>query len=240
MTKQSTPKILNAAGELVQDVRSPKEIWWEKHTTGILFVFAFLFLVGYSVLILNNQSFSQSLNELIIGGLAVIWVCFIVDYFVRLGLSTNRKVFFKKNIIDLFSLIIPLARPFLLLTYLPRIKIFRGKQGTSLRARLIVYAGFFSVMFVYVLSLAVYAVERDALGGNITDYGDSVWWAIVTITTVGYGDLYPVTVLGRVYASILMLGGVLIIGAATGTFVSFLNERVQVAHEKSTQHKVDN
>ena len=66
-----------------------------------------------------------------------------------------------------------------------------------------------------------------------------MWWAIVTITTVGYGDLYPVTVLGRVYASILMLGGVLIIGAATGTFVSFLNERVQVAHERSTQHKVE-
>ena len=85
------------------------------------------------------------------------------------------------------------------------------------------------------LSLAVYASERNAPGATITDYGDSVWWAIVTITTVGYGDMVPITVMGRIYASILMLGGVVIVGAATGTFVSFLQERVQTAHKKSVE-----
>jgi voltage-gated potassium channel len=47
--------------------------------------------------------------------------------------------------------------------------------------------------------------------------------------------MVPVTVMGRIYASILMVGGVVIVGAATGTFVSFLQERVQTAHKKSVE-----
>ena len=57
-------------------------------------------------------------------------------------------------------------------------------------------------------------------------FGDSIWWAIVTITTVGYGDLYPVTPPGRFYAVLLMAGGIAIVGTASATIISYLNERV--------------
>ena len=91
-------------------------------------------------------------------------------------------------------------------------------------------------MYIYVLSLAVYAAERDAVGATITNYGDSVWWAIETITTVGYGDMIPITIMGRIYASLLMLGGVLIVGATTATVISYLSEKVQTVHKKSQEH----
>ena len=91
-------------------------------------------------------------------------------------------------------------------------------------------------MYIYVLSLAVYAAERNAAGATILNYGDSVWWAIETITTVGYGDMIPVTIAGRVYASMLMLGGVVIVGATTATVISYLSEKVQTVHKKSQEH----
>jgi voltage-gated potassium channel len=235
---ESTPKpmIMNAAGILVEDTRSPKEIIWEKYTTLPFIFLSFIFLLGYSVLILSDQVFTQGIDKYILITLLAIWIMFIVDYFVRLALSTNKRVYFKRNVIDLISMAIPFFRPFLLLMYLSRLRFFRGRQGSSVRARLIAYAASFALMYIYVLSLAVYAAERDAVGATITNYGDSVWWAIETITTVGYGDMIPVTIMGRIYASLLMLGGVVIVGATTATVISYLSEKVQTVHKKSQEH----
>ena len=228
--------IMNAAGVLVEDTRSPKEIVWERYTTLPFIFLSFIFLLGFSVLILDDEVFTQGLDKFILVVLLIIWVAFIVDYFVRLVLSTNKRIFFKKNVIDLISMAIPFFRPFLLLMYLSRLRWFRGRQGSSVRARLIAYAGSFALMYIYVLSLAVYAAERNAPGASILNYGDSVWWAIETITTVGYGDMIPVTIPGRVYASMLMLGGVVIVGATTATVVSYLSEKVQTVHRRSQDH----
>lgn len=235
---ESTPKpvIMNAAGVLVEDTRSPKEIKWEKYTTLPFIFLSFIFLLGYSVLILNDEVFTQGIDKYILLTLGVIWIMFIIDYFVRLTLSTNKRIFFKRNVIDLISMAIPFTRPFLLLMYLSRLRWFRGRQGSSVRARLIAYAASFALMYIYVLSLAVYAAERNADGATILNYGDSVWWAIETITTVGYGDMIPVTIAGRVYASLLMLGGVVIVGATTATVISYLSEKVQIVHKKSQEH----
>jgi voltage-gated potassium channel len=235
---ESTPKpmILNASGILVEDTRSPREIVWEKYTTLPFILLSFIFLLGFSVLILDDEVFSQGFDKYILVGLLVIWIAFIVDYFVRLALSTNKRLFFKRNVIDLVSMAIPFFRPFLLLMYLSRLKWFRGRQGSSVRARLVAYAASFALMYIYVLSLAVYAAERNAPGATILNYGDSVWWAIETITTVGYGDMIPVTIAGRVYASMLMLGGVVIVGATTATVVSYLNEKVQTVHRRAQDH----
>jgi voltage-gated potassium channel len=76
------------------------------------------------------------------------------------------------------------------------------------------------------LALATLEAERYAPGANIVTFGDAIWWALVTIATVGYGDTYPVTALGRFYAVLLMAGGVAIVGTASATIISFLNERV--------------
>jgi voltage-gated potassium channel len=229
------PMILNAAGVLVEDTRSPAEMKWESVTTLPFIFLSFVFLLGYSVLVLNDEVFTQGVDGFILMGLLIIWVLFIIDYFVRLTLSTHKKTFFKRNIIDLISMIVPFFRPFLLLMYLARLKWFRGKQGSSVRARLIAYAGSFALMYIYVLSLAVFAAERNATGASITSYGDAVWWSIETITTVGYGDMVPITIFGRIYASMLMLGGVVIVGATTATVVSFLNEKVQTVHKRAQE-----
>ncbi len=70
-------------------------------------------------------------------------------------------------------------------------------------------------LLVTVGALAVLDAERDAKGANITSFGDALWWAVTTITTVGYGDTYPVTFEGRIIATTTMLLGIALIGVVT-------------------------
>jgi voltage-gated potassium channel len=63
--------------------------------------------------------------------------------------------------------------------------------------------------------------ERAGQGGNIHNFGQGLWWAVVTVTTVGYGDHYPVTALGQGVAVVLMLVGIGLIGILTATVASY-------------------
>ena len=70
----------------------------------------------------------------------------------------------------------------------------------------------------------VTAAEHNAPGANIHNFGQGLWWAIVTVTTVGYGDRYPVTGMGQGVATVLMLVGIGLIGALTATVASYFVE----------------
>lgn len=237
---------LNSEGQRVRDMRSPAEAAYEKWTTLPLIFASFVFLIAYSVLVLDDLSIEAPVDRALFIALIVVWVLFVFDYFIRLFLSTNKRAYVRGNILDMLSMLIPFLRPFLLLVYLARLRAFRGRTGSSLRARVIAYFASAAVMYIYVLSLAVYAAERHAPGASIVTYGDAIWWSFETISTVGYGDMVPVTVAGRTYAVLLMLGGMVIVATTTATLLSFLNERLQVAHKRHqemqaarTQHEND-
>ena len=72
---------------------------------------------------------------------------------------------------------------------------------------------------------------RGAPGSTIETFGTALWWAITTVTTVGYGDVYPVTTQGRLVAGVLMVAGVAFLGAVTATLSSWLLCRVRPAEE---------
>jgi voltage-gated potassium channel len=86
---------------------------------------------------------------------------------------------------------------------------------------------------VVVASGVELAFEEHADGTNIHNFGESLWWAIVTVTTVGYGGYYPVTSGGRCVAVVLMLVGIGLIGALTATIASYFVE------EQADQEKAD-
>lgn len=77
------------------------------------------------------------------------------------------------------------------------------------------------VVIMLVCSGLVLLFERNAHGSTIHNFPDALWWAIVTVTTVGYGDTYPVTAAGRGVAVVLMLTGIGLIGVLTATVASF-------------------
>jgi voltage-gated potassium channel len=74
-------------------------------------------------------------------------------------------------------------------------------------------------------AIAVYFYERHAAGSNIHTLGESVWWAITTVTTVGYGDFFPVTTLGQVAASFIMAIGILTLAVVTAQVSSTFVEQ---------------
>lgn len=160
-------------------------------------------------------------------GLLVIWLVFILDYVVRLILAERKRPFLRASVLDLGSVIVPILRPFHLLSYLRAIPYFRRTSAGALRARLGIWGLCFAALFVYTIALSVFEVERNAPGSNIDSLGNAVWWAVVTITTVGYGDYTPVTIAGRLFAVVLMMGGIAIVGTTSAIVISVLNERLQ-------------
>lgn len=206
---------------------------WEAATVWPGVVASVAFLVAYSWTVLQ-PGMGRLLYGALIALLALIWVAFLVDYVVRLVLAEDKRLFVRRNVIDLLSVLIPVARPFRLIGDLFRIPSLRGGSGSHLRRRIVIVAGTFVLMFIYTISLAVYQVERYAPGSNIRSFGDSLWWACVTMATVGYGDYYPVTVTGRLLAIVLMIGGIAIVGTASATIVNYLNEQTQQARERRT------
>lgn len=88
----------------------------------------------------------------------------------------------------------------------------------------ILYTILLSSMVVTIGAVAMYIEEANVEGTKITNLGDAFWWAIVTVTTVGYGDVYPVTTGGRIIGSLLMISGIAILGVLISTLGAGLIE----------------
>lgn len=207
---------------------------WESATARVMMVFSVSWLVVATMLAVNPTSPTADLER---AALFALWAVFAVDVAIRLWLAPRKGAFIRHNLLDVGSVVLPFLRPFHLVTDLRRLQFFRNASNTSIRVGWIINAMVLSVLFVYTISLAVLVVERESDSSNIATLGDALWWSIVTIATVGYGDLYPVTVMGRVLGSILILGGIIIVGVATGTVISALNDAMVKA--KPRHERVD-
>jgi len=94
-----------------------------------------------------------------------------------------------------------------------------------------VYVAGATSLILFVGSLAILDAERGAKGATITTFGDAAWWAFTTVTTVGYGDRYPITGQGRFIAGGLMLAGIALLGIVTASLASWLIDKVRELEE---------
>ena len=189
-----------------------------------------VFLASYSVLVLAPTDVGP-LHGILIALILACWLALIVRYLGRLlrAPAGSRSRFVRSHPQDLAAAVFPLLGAFTPLRRLHTLRGFRGHGGNALRSRVGVRAGLYAATFVYVMALTELAVERGHPDATIRTFGNAVWWACVTIATVGYGDLVPVTPLGRVVGIAVMAGGVAIIGTASALVVSYLSERIRAA-----------
>jgi voltage-gated potassium channel len=185
---------------------------------------AIAFLASYSVQVLTRPSGRESviLSTLEWG----IWGLFVVDYIARLCLASQRWRWFWRHLFDLAIVALPLLRPLRFLRLVVLIGALQNAVGHAVRGRIAIYTASFVVLLVYVSSLAIFDKEHDQPGANIKSFGQAVWYSVATITTVGYGDLYPVTVMGRLIAVGLMVGGISVLGVVTASVASWIIQRV--------------
>lgn len=170
----------------------------------------------------------------------VLTFFFTIEYILRIYAAPNRK----KEALNIFSIIdllailplylsfIPLfasARYFFILRTFRLIRIFRVLrlftfinegylllQSIRLSLRKIAVYFLFVLILVTILGTIMFIVESGQPGTQFTDIGTSIYWAIVTLTTVGYGDITPVTIVGRMLSSLVMILGYTIIAVPTG------------------------
>ena len=202
---------------------------WRALTEWPLAGVAVLFLILYAWEIIADLSGpTAEVVEAIIWG---TWIIFIADYIVNLVLATERWRWFRRHIPDLLIVALPMLRPLRLLRLVTLLTILNRTAGSAFRGRVVVYVAGAAALLVFVASLAVLDAERGAAGSSIETFGDALWWAFVTVTTVGYGDFFPVTFEGRLIAVGLMLGGIALLGVVTATIASWIVEKVAQREE---------
>lgn len=204
---------------------------WEQRIEVPLFVASLLFLGGYAVLVLAYDAYPV-LRNLALALTLLMWLMFALDYAVRLKLSGEGLRFVRTHWLDTVVLVLPLLRLLRMVRVYTAVQRRRGGPRLSLHARVIAYASLSAALLGFSSALAVYQQERSAPGSTIRTFGDSLWWACSTLTTVGYGDVAPVTTLGRVIAVVLMACGLALLGAVTGSFSSWLLQIFARENEK--------
>jgi voltage-gated potassium channel len=163
------------------------------------------------------------------------WGIFAVDYLANLWLAPDRGSWFVRNLHELLIVALPFFRPLRLLRLVTLLSVLHRTLGDTLRGRVVTYVVGSATMLVFVGALAVLDVEQSAPEAKILTFGDALWWAITTITTVGYGDMYPVTPLGRMVAAALMMSGIAVLGVVTASIASWLVQRVEDTAEAAAE-----
>ena len=192
-----------------------------------LAILGVFFVMAYTVYVLW-QDRPPGVTTVIAVVLVATWVIFVVDVVIRISLTPHgrRWHYAWHHPFEVLSAILPVFRALRVVGLLQDLPVLKRHTPTAVRAQFITLALAYATAWVFFLALATLEAERDAPGANIVTFGDAIWWALVTIATVGYGDTYPVTALGRFYAVLLMAGGVAIVGTASATIISYLNEKV--------------
>lgn len=196
---------------------------WETRSEIPLFVASLCFLGAYAVLVLAS-GLPEGWRDLCVAVALLAWAAFLADYVIRWRLSGRRfgPRYVRAHLMDTVVVLLPLLRPLRIVRIYEVVQRRRDEPRLSLHARVIAYAGMTALLLGFAASLAVYQQERNAPGSTIRTFGDSVWWACSTLTTVGYGDVTPITPFGRLIAVGLMVCGLALLGAVTGSFSSWL------------------
>ena len=194
---------------------------WEERTSKPMFVASVLYLLAFAAPIMSTriqEPYNAYLNIIQM----ILWGLFAADYCIRLYLAPRRLYFITHNLMNLAIVLLPAWR---IVSFLAMIHLTTNRQYkrlSELAVKLIGYTAIFIIMF----ALAIYSVESSEPGAMIRDLPTAYWWTFTTLATVGYGDVYPVTGIGRVIAVIVMLYGVGMVAVATGALASWIIEKI--------------
>jgi voltage-gated potassium channel len=162
-----------------------------------------------------------------------IWAAFALEYVIRLALTEQRARFIRKQWPDLLIIVLPFLRPLRIMRSARALRLLRlarlaailtvvTREGRRLLTRhKLHYALLATGAMVVGCALLVHAIE-EGQGGSIDSVGDALWWSITTVTTVGYGDTFPVTPAGRGVAAVLMATGIALFGVLTANLAALL------------------
>ena len=211
-----------------------------KHGNAYNIFILVLTLFSLLIMVLQILPLNQALKDLLLVYDNAVCVIFLIDFAMNLVRAKTKREYFinQRGWLDLIGSIPTLgffqATGLFRLARLSRLaritKLLRGQAGKDLVIDVLAnrsqYATFITILLAGMVlsfsSLIVLQVESGSPDANITRGGDALWWGLVTITTVGYGDFFPVTAIGRLTGAFVMFAGVGIIGALASILASLL------------------
>jgi voltage-gated potassium channel len=192
-----------------------KRVWNE-----ILTFLALVFLITFSYPAFepNISSTTQSNLDLLQW---IIWGAFALDLLIGLVTATNRKQFIIKHPLDIAAVLLPFLRPLRLLRVISFGGLALQKVAIGRQFAITVKVFIASIFIAYISAVQITISERAIEGSNIKNFGDGLWWAITTVTTVGYGDRYPTSAEGKFLAVGLMVVGISLMGVITASVAAW-------------------
>ena len=206
---------------------------WERRADVPLMLLAVAFLIAYAWPVLDprmeagTRSFLQVVSW-------TVWAAFIADFAIRIALTEERGAYALRHWYDIALVLLPMIRPLRLLRLIAVVRILDRAVADSFAGKTLVYVAGASGLATGLAALAVLDAERGAPNANIDTFGDSLWWAAVTVTSVGYGDQYPVTTEGRVVAVMLMVVGIGMVGTVMASVATWMLERTSAPDPTDT------
>lgn len=195
--------------------------FWVKQTSIPFAGLGIVYLVIYSYQVANFKNI-ELVRSLELAS-NIIWAIFMVDLLVRLLGSNSILSFIKTNWLELLAVSLPFLR---VLRMLRVLLAFRGLKFFVVdRARATgLYVAILAPITWFTGAVVVLDIESKSAAATINSLGEAMWWSLATITTVGYGDMYPSTVSGKIVAAVLMIMGISLFSAGAGMFASWILE----------------
>lgn len=194
-------------------------------------------------IIVVTTDVNSAASTALVGTLFALWVILLVEYLVRLVISPDRRGYLKRRWVEPATVLAPPLQGW---HFLGIEKMCLLIHEAALRVEAILkHHSLFRVLIAAAATLLLGAwlvllFEENVKGSNIHNYPDALWWSIVTVTTVGYGDRFPVSSGGRAVASVLMMVGIGLIGVLTATVASlFIKEHTDANRQEYQRGHAD-
>ena len=184
-------------------------VWNETLTVLAL---AFLIAFSYPAFVDPIPTSTQTLLNIVQW---VSWIAFAIDLIYGLSKSENKVKYLKKHPLEIAAVLFPFLRPLRLMRVISFGGLAIQKIAIGRQFAITIKVLIASIFIAYISAVQITISERAVEGSNIKNFGDGIWWAITTVTTVGYGDRYPTTTEGKLLAVALMFMGISLVGVIT-------------------------
>jgi voltage-gated potassium channel len=191
------------------------KIWNETLT---FLALAFLVAFSYPAFIDPVPSSTQALLNIVQW---VSWIAFATDLIYGLSNARNKRKYLKKHPLEIAAVLLPFLRPLRLMRVISFGGLAIQKVAIGRQFAITIKVFLASIFVAYISAVQITITERAVEGSNIKNFGDGFWWAITTVTTVGYGDRYPTTTEGRFIAVTLMIMGISLMGVITASVAAW-------------------
>lgn len=225
--------------------------------SGKLFTFTVQFLIVISLITFSIDTLPNLSDEIkhYLYYIEVITVSiFTIEYLFRIFIAEKKLnfIFSFYGLVDLIAILpfyissgldLRTVRTLRFLRLVRVLKLFKYSQAINRFRRALVIAkeelilfGFITLIMLYLSSVGIYYFENDAQPEHFKSIFHSLWWAVTTLTTVGYGDMFPITAGGKIFTFIVLMIGLGIVAIPTGLVASALAQaRKEIADEKAKE-----